>query len=149
MSNRPPSRHSSSLRRQTAAARPTSIATRSSPPCWTTIAPDANGACFRTMFRRCVRFGTISTCGIVMEPSSKSMIRRGNWRDTRWIATRSRPSASWTPNQSQRPKQAASAATMGEQKVNGRTRQCWVDTNGFLVRVLVHPADIAATEGAA
>jgi len=38
---------------------------------------------------------------------------------------------------------------MGEQKVNGRTRQCWVDTNGFLVRVLVHPADIAATEGAA
>ena len=37
---------------------------------------------------------------------------------------------------------------MGEKKVNGRTRQCWVDTHGFLLRVLVHPTDIADTEGA-
>ena len=37
----------------------------------------------------------------------------------------------------------------GEKKVNGRKRQCWVDTHGFLVRVLVHPADISDTEGAA
>jgi len=36
----------------------------------------------------------------------------------------------------------------GEKKVNGRKRQCWVDTNGFLLRVLVHPADISDTEGA-
>ena len=36
----------------------------------------------------------------------------------------------------------------GEKKVNGRKRQFWVDTNGFLVRVLVHPADISDTEGA-
>jgi hypothetical protein len=34
---------------------------------------------------------------------------------------------------------------MGEKKVNGRKRQCWVDTNGFLLRVLVHPADIVIT----
>jgi hypothetical protein len=33
-------------------------------------------------------------------------------------------------------------------KVNGRKRQCWVDTNGFLLRVLVHSADISDTEGA-
>ncbi len=37
---------------------------------------------------------------------------------------------------------------MGEKKVNGRTRRCWVDTNGFLLRVLVHPADISDTDGA-
>ncbi len=36
----------------------------------------------------------------------------------------------------------------GGKKVNGRKRQFWVDTNGFLVRVLVHPADISDTEGA-
>ena len=30
-----------------------------------------------------VRFGTISTHGIVMEPLSKSMIRCANWRDKR------------------------------------------------------------------
>ena len=36
----------------------------------------------------------------------------------------------------------------GEKKVNGRKRQFWVDTNGFLLRVLVHPADISDTEGA-
>jgi hypothetical protein len=36
----------------------------------------------------------------------------------------------------------------GGKKVNGRTRQCWVDTHGFLLRVLVHPADISDTEGA-
>jgi len=37
---------------------------------------------------------------------------------------------------------------MGENKVNGRTQQCWVDTHGFVVRVLVHPADISDDEGA-
>ena len=37
---------------------------------------------------------------------------------------------------------------MGEKKVNGRKRQFWVDTNGFLLRVLVHPADISDTERA-
>ena len=37
---------------------------------------------------------------------------------------------------------------MGEQKVDGRTRQCWGDANGFLVRVLVHSADMSDTEGA-
>jgi hypothetical protein len=36
----------------------------------------------------------------------------------------------------------------GEKKVNGRKRQFWVATHGFLVRVLVHPADISDTEGA-
>jgi len=65
-----------------------------------------------------------------MEPSSTSMIRCVNRRDTRWIATWHRLSASWTPNQPQRPKQEENAATMGEKKVNGRKRQFWVDTNG-------------------
>ena len=37
---------------------------------------------------------------------------------------------------------------MGEKKVNGRKRQFWLDTNGFLLRVLVHPANISDTEGA-
>jgi transposase len=37
---------------------------------------------------------------------------------------------------------------MGGKKVNGRKRQFWVDTNGFLLRVLVHPANISDTEGA-
>ena len=36
----------------------------------------------------------------------------------------------------------------GEKKVNGRKWQFWVATHGFLVRVLVHPADISDTEGA-
>jgi len=40
-----------------------------------------------------------------------------------------------TPNPSRRPTQAERAAKMGK-KVNGRKRQCWVDTNGFLLRVL-------------
>jgi len=38
---------------------------------------------------------------------------------------------------------------MGGKKVNGRKRQCRVDTNGFLLRVLVHPAAISAPAGAA
>lgn len=38
---------------------------------------------------------------------------------------------------------------MVEKKVNGRKRQFWVDTNGFLLRVLVHAANISDTEGAA
>jgi len=76
------------------------------------------------------------------------MIRCGNWRDKRWIATQSHLSASWTPNQLKRPNQAESAATMGVRKVNGRKRQFWVDTNGFFPRVRVLPADISDTEGA-
>jgi transposase len=36
---------------------------------------------------------------------------------------------------------------MGEKKINGRKRQFLVDTNGFLLRTLVHPADISDTEG--
>ena len=42
------------------------------------------------------------------------MIRCVNRRDTRWIATWCRLSASWTPNQPQRPKQTESAASTGE-----------------------------------
>jgi putative transposase len=42
----------------------------------------------------------------------------------------------------------AIAASTGEKKINGRKRQFWVDTNGFLLRILVHPADISDTEGA-
>jgi transposase len=37
----------------------------------------------------------------------------------------------------------------GKKKVNGRKRQCRVALNGFLLRVLVHPADRSDTEGAA
>jgi len=37
----------------------------------------------------------------------------------------------------------------GKKKVNGRTRQCWGDTNGVLAPVLVHPADMSDDEGAA
>lgn len=40
------------------------------------------------------------------------------------------------------------AASTGGKKVNGRKRQFWVDTNGLLLRVLVHPANISDTEGA-
>jgi len=54
-----------------------------------------------------------------MEPSSTSMIRCVNRRDTRWIATWRRLSASWTPNQPQRPKQEENAATMGEKRSTG------------------------------
>jgi hypothetical protein len=57
----------------------------------------------------------------VMEDASPSMIRCGNWRDTRWIATWSHPSASWTPNPSQRPKQAMGAAEMGEKGQRAQT----------------------------
>jgi putative transposase len=35
-----------------------------------------------------------------------------------------------------------------EKKVNGRKRHILVDTNGLLLRVLVHPADITESEGA-
>ena len=70
----PPARHSSSPRRPTADVRPKSIAARSSTRCAPTIAPGANGACFRTMFRQCVSFAPLSTHGIVMEPSSKSLL---------------------------------------------------------------------------
>lgn len=37
---------------------------------------------------------------------------------------------------------------MEEQKVNGRKRQFWVDTNGFLLHVLVHPANTSDTKRA-
>ena len=37
---------------------------------------------------------------------------------------------------------------MGGKRINGRKRQFLVDTNGLLLRVLVHPADISDTEGA-
>ena len=35
-----------------------------------------------------------------------------------------------------------------EKKVNGRKRHILVDTNGLLLRVLVHSADITESEGA-
>jgi putative transposase len=38
-------------------------------------------------------------------------------------------------------------ATTGEKKIKGRKRQLLTDTNGFLLRVLVHAADISDTEG--
>ncbi len=41
-----------------------------------------------------------------------------------------------------RPQSAAVAASMGRKTVNGHVRQFRVDTNGFMVRVLAHPADI-------
>ena len=129
MRNGPPSRRSSPPRRPTAAVRPTSIAARSSTPCWTNIARAANGACVRTMFRRCVRFAPISTNGIVMEHASKSMIPCANWRDARWTATRSHPSASWTPNPSKRPKQVGNAAMMEEKRstgANGNSGLMWM-----------------------
>lgn len=36
---------------------------------------------------------------------------------------------------------------MGGKRITGRKRQALVDTNGLLLRVLVHPADISDTEG--
>lgn len=36
----------------------------------------------------------------------------------------------------------------GGTKVNGRKRRCWVDTNGFLLQVLVHVVDVSDTVGA-
>ena len=36
---------------------------------------------------------------------------------------------------------------MGGKKVDGRKRTILVDTNGLLLRVLVHPADITDSEG--
>lgn len=39
------------------------------------------------------------------------------------------------------------AGSMGEKKIKGRKRQALVDTNGLLLRVLVHTADISDTEG--
>ena len=36
---------------------------------------------------------------------------------------------------------------MGGKKIKGRKRQVLVDTNGLLLRVLVHTADISDTEG--
>jgi transposase len=36
---------------------------------------------------------------------------------------------------------------MGGKRIIGRTRQTLVDTNGLLVRVLVHTADISDTDG--
>src|SRR5215218_1788700 len=64
------------------------------------------------------------------------------------IAMKSHLSASSIHNQLRRQKLVASAASTGGKKVNGRKRQFWVDTNGFLLRVLVHPANISDTEGA-
>ena len=37
----------------------------------------------------------------------------------------------------------------GKKKVNGRTLQCWGDTNVVLAPVLVHPADMSDDEGTA
>src|SRR5215831_5698903 len=66
----------------------------------------------------------------------------------RWDAMKNHPSACWVLNRPRRPMSVANAALMGGKKVNGRKRQFWVDTNGFLLRVLVHPANISDTEGA-
>jgi putative transposase len=49
-------------------------------------------------------------------PTSKYMTRCVNWRDKRWLATQSRQSASWTPHQSRRPKQAGIAASTEKSK---------------------------------
>lgn len=49
---------------------------------------------------------------------------------------------------SKRPRRAANAATTREKKVHGRKRTLLVDTNGRVLRVLVHAADIQDSEGA-
>ena len=70
-----------------------------------------------------------------------------NRYDKRWIATRRYPSASWTPNQPKRPKQATNAASTGEQRSTGANSNA-----GGYERlpggVLVHSADISDAEGA-
>ena len=95
---RPPDRHRSPHNRQRA-----SLQTGHYPPM-----ASASGGCSADEFGS-LRFQNIR---IVMERSSQSMIRRINWCDTRWSATRCRPSASWTLNPSRRPQQGESAATI-------------------------------------
>ena len=58
------------------------------------------------------------------------------------------PSISVLDSQSIKTTEAGDERGYDEKKVNGRKQQCWVDTNGFLAPVLVHPADISDTEGA-
>ena len=57
------------------------------------------------------------------------------------------PSISVLDSQSVTTTAAGGERGYDEKRINGRKRQCWVDTNGFLLRVLVHPADISDTEG--
>ncbi|MCU0492851.1 MAG: transposase [Chloroflexaceae bacterium] len=76
------------------------------------------------------------------------MIASAKLPEKRLIAMKNRLSASLTPNPQRRPKLGANAVSTGEKKIHGRKRQFWVDTNGFLLRVLVHPAHISDTEGA-
>src|SRR6476469_473838 len=57
-----------------------------------------------------------------------------------------RPAVS-TANPPKPPKRAASAATMGGKKVTGRKRHIAVDTQGNLLAVVVHAANLSDRDG--
>src|SRR5689334_8051718 len=68
----------------------------------------------------------------------------GCWKD----GTPNRVPGASTPRVSRPPKPAATAASMGGKKVTGRKRHIVVDSQGHLLRVKVHAADVPDGEGA-
>src|SRR5262245_23226591 len=116
-------------------------------PCSTRIAPAVSGAICPTSSRPKAPSGTIFKNGSTMAPgctstiwSVKKCVKHSNvsvnHRLRSLIARASRP-----------PKQAAIGGLTREKNLQGRKRQLIVDTNGLVLRVLVHAADISDSEG--
>lgn len=80
-----------------------------------------------------------------MEPLFGSTMRRTNKRVKRRGGMKSRPSASFMRERRKRRKRAASAAATQKRSTNAsvnRKRQCRIDTDGLLLRALIHAAGI-------
>jgi hypothetical protein len=59
-----------------------------------------------------------------------------NRYDKRWITTRRHPSASWTPNQSKRPKQATNAASTGEDYRNLESSEVFLYPGSIAIDII-------------
>src|SRR5690349_5614129 len=114
----------------------------------TRIEPAANGACCPKAFRPRVPCSTTIKNGTLTEPGYISTTCCVNVSVKPWVGTNNRILPLLIARASRPPKPEAIGGMTREKNIKGRKRHLIVDTNGFVLRVLVHAADISESEGA-
>src|SRR5689334_14974750 len=116
--------------------------------CATRIEPAANGACCPKAFRPRVPCSTTIKNGLATGPGYASTTSFVNVSVKHWTETNNRILPLLTAKASRPPKPEAIVVMTREKNIKGRKRHLIVDTFGFVLRVLVHAADISESEGA-
>src|SRR3712207_5014429 len=117
-------------------------------PCCITPALDVNGACYQRIFRIIIRCAITLTNGRGMERGNGSIRCCGNTCAKRRGVSQRRVLAVWIVRASQRRKPVANVGLTGEKNIRGRKRHVLVDTEGNLLMVVVHRANLPDRDGA-